>query len=129
MADVQFLLDGQPLGEAASVNAGSAANGTGAEAVFTRTLPNGMQVGLHRIEVVTTEQPPIVLASRTIGVVAGDSTAPEEPAATDEPEDSPTSTGLIVAIVVGGIAALTAAGFGAAGWYRRKMIVRRLSGR
>ncbi len=128
-ADVQFLLDGQPLGDAASVNAGSAANGTGTEAVFTRTLPNGMQVGLHRVEVVTTEQPPTVLASRTIGVVAGDSTAPEEPTATEDPEDSPTSPGLIVAIVVGSIAALTAVGFGAAGWYRRKMIVRRLSGR
>ena len=128
-ANVQFLLDGQPLGEAASVNAGSAANGAGAEAVFTRTLPTGMQLGLHRVEVVTTEEPPTVLASRTIGVVAGASTPSGESSATEEPANSPTSLALIVAIVVGGVAALTAVGFGGAGWYRRKMIVRRLRAR
>ncbi|MDH3261592.1 MAG: PKD domain-containing protein, partial [Acidimicrobiia bacterium] len=126
-ADVQFLLDGQPLGETATVNAGSASVGTGAEAVFTRTLPTGMQIGLHRVEVVTTEQPPRTLASRTIGVVAG------APAASDsaDPAPPPSSTppGMILAIAVGGAAALAAAGFAATGWYRRKMIVRRLVAR
>ncbi len=127
-AEVQFVLDGQPLGDAATVNAGDAAAGPGAVAVFTRTLPTGLQVGLHRIEVMTTEQPPQVLASRTVGVVAG------APADEDPTEAAPVTTtrppvGIIVAAVVGGIAAFTAAGFAGAGWYRRKMIVRRLAAR
>jgi hypothetical protein len=126
-ADVQFLLDGQPLGEPATVNAGDASVGTAAAAVFTRTLPSGMQIGLHRVEVVTTEQPPQILASRTVGVTAG---APSTSNGSDPtPLASSTQPALIVAIVVGGIAAMTAAGFGTAGWYRRKMIVRRLVAR
>ena len=121
-ADVQFLLDGQPLGEIATVAAGTRATG-----VFTRSLPTGVRIGLHRVEVVTTEQPPRILASRTVGVVAGVSAASAGAApASHSPSTSP---GLILAIVVGGMAALAAAGFGAAGWFQRKMIVRRLVAR
>ena len=126
-ADVQFLLDGQPLGGLATVDAGDASVGTIAQAVFTRTLPTGMEIGLHRVEVVTTEQPPRVLASRTVGVVAGPFSASGD--TTPASPSSSTPLGLIVAIVVGGVAALAAAGFGMAGWYRRKMIVRRLVAR
>ncbi len=126
-ADITFQIDGQPLGDVATVNAGDPAAGTGASAVFTRTLPAGLQVGLHRIEVVTTDQPPQVLASRTVGVLGAQ-------ASTDEPEPavptgSPRSIGIILATIIGGAAALTAAGFAATGWYRRKMIVRRLATR
>ena len=127
-AEVVFHLDGEPLGEVATVNAGDPAAGTGATAVFTRTLPTGLQVGLHRVEVLTTDEPPQVLASRTVGVVAGVQASEEDPQPGAPSESSP-PIGLVLATVIGGAAAVTAAGFAAAGWYRRKMIVRRLAAR
>jgi hypothetical protein len=126
-AVVQFLLDGQALGEPVAVNAGDASDETDAEMVFTRTLPTGMQIGLHRVELVTTEEPPRVLASRTVGVIAGAASVVNDPAPTSTSSSS--RPGLIVAIVIGGVAALTAIGLGAAGWYRRRIIVRRLAAR
>jgi hypothetical protein len=127
-AELHFLLDGQPLGETEEL---TAANGLGTSVSFTRTLPTGMQAGLHRIELVTAEDPPEVLASRTIGVVAGalPDNGDDITEAGPEPEETRNPAGLIVAIVIGSVAAAIAAGFGAAGWYRRKMIVRRLAGR
>jgi hypothetical protein len=125
-ADVQFLLDGQALGDVATIDARNA-TATGAAAVFTRTLPTGLQVGLHRVEVITTDEPPQVLASRTVGVVAGVTAAGESD--NPAPPGSSAPIGLIVATVIGGAAAITAAGFAVAGWYRRKMIVRRLAAR
>ena len=124
-ADVQFLLDGQALGDVATIDAFA---GTGAAAVFTRTLPTGLQVGLHRVEVMTTDLPPQVLASRTVGVVVGETSDSDPTAATPTTDSSP-PIGLILAAVIGGAAAITAAGFTAVGWYRRKMIVRRLAAR
>ncbi len=133
-ANVQFLLDGEPLGDVATVNAVEASLATAASAVFTRTLPTGVPVGLHRVEAVTTDQPPTILASRTVGVIAGET--PDSGEAIPPPdENTGTSTGssppvgVTLALVVGGIAALAAAGFGATGWYRRKVIVRRLAAR
>lgn len=58
---VIFLLDGLMLGDPAVVT-------TGAELTFTRVLPADLSVGQHRIEVVTDEDPPEVLASRSVGV-------------------------------------------------------------
>ena len=60
---VLFLLDGDPLGTPAQVT-------TGTEMTFTRVLPDDLVVGSHRIELVTDEDPPRVLASRTVGVAA-----------------------------------------------------------
>ncbi|MDR9452211.1 MAG: Ig-like domain-containing protein, partial [Acidimicrobiia bacterium] len=124
-ADIQFLLDGEPLGGPASVTATRVSDDNNAETTFSRSLPTGIQIGLHRIELVTTDDPPRVLASRTVGVVAGTPNAPGE---SNPLITSSTSPGLIVAIVVGGAAALAATGFGMAGWYRRRVIVQRLSG-
>ena len=128
-AAVQFLLNGELLGDTATLNALQASEETDAGAVFTRTLPNGLQIGLHRIEVVTTDDPPRVLASRTVGVVTGYSAA----GAANSPSDTGTGSsppfGIIAAAVIGGAAAIAAAGFAAAGWYRRRAIVRRLTAR
>ena len=133
-ADVQFLLDGAPLGEVATVNAVEASLAAGAVAVFTRTLPDNMQAGLHRVEAVTTDPTPRVLASRIVSVIAGEtpdsgSAIPPANDTTDPGSGSSTPISLILAVVIGSGAALAAAGFGAAGWYRRKMIVRRLAAR
>ncbi|MDH3261594.1 MAG: hypothetical protein OEM84_11570 [Acidimicrobiia bacterium] len=126
-AAVQFLLDGQPLGEAVMLNANDPSVGTDLEAVFTRTLPPGIQHGLHSIGLATTEQPPRVLASRTVRVVGSAPSLQETPS--PAAPASSTQTGLIVAVVVGGVAAMAATGFGVAAWYRRKMPVRRLKSR
>ncbi|MDH3294704.1 MAG: Ig-like domain-containing protein, partial [Acidimicrobiia bacterium] len=132
-ANVQFLLDGEALGDVATVNAVQATFASGSAAVFTRTLPAGIEVGLHRIEAVTTDEPPQVLASRTVGVVAdetnGSGAATPPGAGGDGTTKSPPPIGLILAVVIGSVAAMAAAGFGAAGWYRRKMVVRRLAAR
>ena len=128
-AAVQFLLNGEPLGDTAELSAFEASAETDSESVFTRTLPNGMQIGLHRIEVVTTDDPPRILASRTVGVVAGNS----PPRAAGSPADTGTGSslplGIIAAAIIGGAAALAAAGFGTAGWYRRRAIGRHLTAR
>ena len=121
---VQFLLDGQPLGDVAALKANDTAAQAGTEAVFTRTLPAGIQIGLHRIDVVTTERPPRVLASQSFEVVSDASPAPIEPQPV--PPAFTTQTGLTLAIVVGGGATLAAAGFAAIRRHRRKAIVRRL---
>ena len=125
MAAVRFLLDGEPLGDAATLIALDSSAETETQAVFTRTMPTGMQIGLHRVEVVTTGDTPQVLASRTVGVVAGDSTGPVALDQTQPPSES--GVGLTVAIAVGAVLALAGAGFAGTSWYRRRAIVRRLN--
>lgn len=124
-ASVQFLLDGEPLGDTATLFAYGASSDTDTQAVFTRTLPTGMQIGLHRVEVVTTGATPQILASRTVGVVAGASTRAAAPDQT-LPQSSNRS-GLTVAIALAAVVALAGAGFAGTSRYRRKAIVRRLS--
>jgi hypothetical protein len=124
VADLSFLLDGQPLGEVVSVRTGNASVGTGVDAVFTRTLPADLQSGSYLVEIVTTQQPSLVLASGTIEVMpelplAGEPTSVSPPVTTDLP-------GLTVALAVGGAAVVVGAGFGISTRYRRKTIVRRI---
>ncbi len=128
-AAVQFLLNGELLGDTETLNALEASEETDPGAVFTRTLPNGLQIGLHRIEVVTTDDPPRVLASRTVGVVAGNSAASGAGASSDTGTGSSPPLGIIAAAVMGGAAAIAAAGFATAGWYRRRAISRQLTAR
>ena len=124
-AAVQFLLDGEPLGEPATLHAYDSSAKDASQAVFTRTLPTGMQIGLHRVEVVTVEELPQILASRTVGVVAGASTRAVALDQTVPP--SPNRSGLTVAIALAAVVALAGAGFAGISWYRRKAIVRRLN--
>jgi hypothetical protein len=125
MVAVQFLLDGEPLGDAATLIPLDSSSETETHAVFTRTIPAGMQIGLHRVEVVTTGETPQLLASRTVGVVAG---ASASPAALDQtPPPTSNRVGLTVAIALAAAVALTGAGFAGTSWYRRKAIVRRLN--
>lgn len=42
---------------------------TGNEVTFTRVLPADLPVGLYRIEMVTEDDPPQVLGSRTIAIL------------------------------------------------------------
>ncbi len=131
-ATAQFLLNGEPLGGTAKLNAFDATDETDSQAVFTRTLPTGLQIGLHRIEVVTTDEPPRVLASRTVGVVAGTSPSGGASSSSESGNGSTESSpplGLILAAVVGGAAAIAATGFAAVGWYRRRVIVHRPTAR
>ena len=128
-AAVQFLLNGELLGDTATLNALEVLEETGSGSVFTRTLPDGLQIGLHRIEVVTTDDPHRVLASRTVGVVAGNSSPGGAGSSSNNSPGSSAPFGIIVAAVIGGAAAMTAAGFGAAGWYRRRAIGRQLTAR
>ena len=125
VAAVQFLLNGEPLGDSASLLALDSSAEGDTQAVFTRTMPTGMQIGLHRVEVVTTGDTPQVLASRTVGVVAGDSAGPV--ALDQTPPPSSNGAGLTVAIAVGAVLALAGAGFAGNSWYRRRAIVRRLN--
>jgi len=71
---VLFLHGGNPLGDPATVT-------TGKEVTFTRVLPSDLPVGLYRVEMVTEDDPPQVLGSRTIAIVmdAGKVT-PSQPA-------------------------------------------------
>jgi hypothetical protein len=124
-AAVQFLLDGEPLGEPATLFAYGASVDTNTQAVFTRTMPTGMQIGLHRVEVVTIGETPQILASRTVGVVAGASAEPDALDQTQPPSSN--RVGLTVAIALAAALALTGAGFAGTSWYRRKAIVRRLN--
>ena len=128
-ATVQFILDGQPLGEAVTLDAQEVSDGSAVGAVFTRTLPSGLQTGSYRVELATTERPPQVLASLTIEVIAAIPPTQEDPRA---PQPSPTPSngpGLIVAIAVSSAVAIPAVGLGVTTIYRRKTIVRRLDGR
>ena len=59
---VLFLHGGNPLGDPARVT-------TGNEVTFTRVLPSDLPVGLYRVEMVTEDDPPQVLGSRTIAIV------------------------------------------------------------
>jgi hypothetical protein len=127
-AKVQFLIDGRPLGEIATLDAEDAAGGAGVSAVFTRTLPADLSSGLHSVEVVTTRQPTLVLASRPIEVV-GDS--PGDPDRAGEGTPAPETTAspppaLIAILALGGTATLSAAGLGVIARYRRKTMVRRV---
>lgn len=105
-SEVLFLLDGSQLGEPAAVT-------TGPEMTFTRVLPADLSVGQHRVEVVTDEDPPRVLASRSVGVAVGQgaSTPLEQPAA----PSSMSTTRLLP--VIGGLAG---AGAIAAVWRNRR---------
>jgi PKD repeat protein len=105
-SEVLFLLDGSQLGEPAAVT-------TGPEMTFTRVLPADLSVGQHRVEVVTNEDPPRVLASRSVGVAVsrGASTPLEQPAA----PSSMSTTWLLP--VIGGLAG---AGAIAAVWRNRR---------
>ncbi|MGZ8755463.1 MAG: Ig-like domain-containing protein [Acidimicrobiia bacterium] len=105
-SEVLFLLDGSQLGEPAAVT-------TGPEMTFTRVLPADLSVGQHRVEVVTDEDPPRVLASRSVGVAVslGASTPFEQPAA----PSSMSTTWLLP--VIGGLAG---AGAIAAVWRNRR---------
>ena len=127
-ASVQFLFDGQPLGEIATLNAADAAGGTGVEAVFTRTLPPGLTSGSYRVEVVTTRQPTLILASRTIEVVADLPSDPDQASGDAPAPATPASTppSLIAVLAVGGAAAMAAAGLGVIARHRRRTIVRRV---
>ncbi len=106
-SQVLFLLDGQQLGEPAAVT-------TGTELTFTRVLPADLAVGQHRIEVVTEGDPPLVLASRSVGVaLTGSGSTPSlpQPAAA-----ASTGTGNVLPAV--GLLAIVA--LIAAGWRNRK---------
>jgi len=127
-ARVQFLIDGRPLGEIATLDAGDAAGGASIAAVFTRTLPAGLSSGSHSVEVVTTRQPTLVLASRAIEVV-GDYPADPGRAGGGAPAPETTTSpppALIAVLALGGTAALSAAGLGVITRYRRKTMVRRV---
>jgi hypothetical protein len=124
-ASVQFLLDGEPLGEPATLRAYDSSAEDATQAVFTRTLPTAMQIGLHRVEVVTVEEPPRILASRTVGVVAGAATSA---LAVNQTQSQASATnGWTGVIVVLAVVALGAAGFAGVSRYRRRVIVQRLA--
>jgi hypothetical protein len=105
-SEVRFLLDGSPLGEPAAVT-------TGSELTFTRVLPVDLSVGQHRVEVVTDEDPPQVLASRSVGVAVSlaASTPLEQPLA----PSSMSTTWLLPTI-----GALAGASLIAAAWRNRR---------
>lgn len=60
--NVLFLHGGIPLGDSVRVT-------TGNEVTFTRVLPSDLPVGLYRVEMVTEDDPPQLLGSRTIAIV------------------------------------------------------------
>ena len=113
-SQVLFLLDGSPLGAPAAVT-------TGTELTFTRVLPQDLSTGQHRIEVVTDEDPPKVLASRSTGIAVsrGGLTAPLEQTL---PGSSTSTTPLLPAIAVLAVAAMVAAA-----WHNRRRWLPRLT--
>jgi PKD repeat protein len=126
-ANVQFLFDGQALGEIAVLNAADAAGEALVEAVFTRTLPAGLTSGSYRVDVVAARQPTLILATQTIEVVAELSSDPEQtdPAAPAAAAPEPTPLSMIAILAVGGTAVMAAAGLAVTARHRRRTIVRR----
>jgi hypothetical protein len=125
---VQFLFDGQALGEIAVLNVADAAGEALVDAVFTRTLPAGLTSGSYRVDVVAARQPTLILASQTIEVVADLSSDPDQteraaPAAAT-PESTPFS--MIAILAVGGTAVTAAAGLAVKARDRRRTVVRRV---
>jgi hypothetical protein len=125
--NLQFLIGGTPLGETVSINAEGSTVGKGVGAVFTRTLPADLPSGSYVVEVVTTEQPSLVLASGTIEVVAELLTAVTEPAGASPTRGTTLLPGARVALAVAGATVLAGVSFGFSIRYRRKAIVRRIS--
>jgi hypothetical protein len=122
-AGVQFLFDGQALGEIAVLNVAE----WRVDAVFTRTLPAGLTSGSYRVDVVAAGQPTLILASQTIEVVADLSSDPDQAEraapATATPESTPFS--MIAILAVGGTAVMAATGLAVKARDRRRTVVRR----
>jgi hypothetical protein len=108
-ANVLFLLDGAALGAPAIAT-------TGTQMSFTRKLPTELSVGAHRVELVTEDDPPEVLASRTVSVAAAGAGQVAPPQAI-----TPASTtGSASTLPVVGLLALGAAAAAAVTWRNRR---------
>jgi PKD repeat protein len=108
---VLFLLDGFPIGEPVFVT-------TGPELTFTRVLPDDLSVGLHRIEAVTSDDPPRVLASRMIGVTVN------PPGQNPLPDPSALESSSSKASLLPPIGGLAIVGTIVMTWYRRRWLPR-----
>jgi hypothetical protein len=113
-AEVRFLLDGVELGDPVSVDVHAPPSEADHAAVFTRRLPTDLAAGRHRVELLTTSDPPQVLGSATFDVVGPPSdavppdTEPEQGRPPESNNPSPVlvlAGGIGVAVVVAGLAA------------------------